>query len=150
MTDDHLSDLVDELRNFQELATTLKPSPGEIPVLPGVEIGGTSTPLKELVGGDHDASAGDAFLLQDGDHPRHRLRVHRGERFVEPEKVAIAEEGSTEGEPVALALAEIQPSIGEGGVESAPPLDRLALLWSRHRSRVGTRCRSCANCPRGG
>ncbi len=50
---DHLDGLIDELRNFQQLATTLKPSPGEIPALPGVEIGGLSMPLKELVGGDH-------------------------------------------------------------------------------------------------
>lgn len=50
---DHLEALLDELRNFQEIATTLKPSPGETPTLKGVEIGGVSTPLKELVGGDH-------------------------------------------------------------------------------------------------
>ena len=50
---DHLEGLLDELRNFQEIATTLKPSPGETPTLEGVEIGGVSTPLKELVGGDH-------------------------------------------------------------------------------------------------
>ena len=50
---DHLESLLDELRNFQEIATTLKPSPGETPTLKGVEIGGVSVPLKELVGGDH-------------------------------------------------------------------------------------------------
>lgn len=50
---DPLESLVDELRNFQELARTLKPSPGETPVLAGVDIGGVSMPLKELVGGDH-------------------------------------------------------------------------------------------------
>jgi serine phosphatase RsbU (regulator of sigma subunit) len=50
---DHLDGLSDELQNFQELATTLKPSPGEIPKLAGVDIGGISKPLKELVGGDH-------------------------------------------------------------------------------------------------
>jgi serine phosphatase RsbU (regulator of sigma subunit) len=50
---DPLDDLVDELSNFQDIATTLKPGPGEIPKLPGIDIGGISKPLKELVGGDH-------------------------------------------------------------------------------------------------
>lgn len=50
---DRLEGLDDELQNFQEIATTLKPSPGGIPSLEGVDIGGISTPLKELVGGDH-------------------------------------------------------------------------------------------------
>ena len=51
--EDHLDGLSDELQNFQELATTLKPSPGGTPKLAGVDIGGISNPLKELVGGDH-------------------------------------------------------------------------------------------------
>lgn len=50
---DPVDALLDELRNFQEIATTLKPSPGEIPSLGGIQIGGISAPLKELVGGDH-------------------------------------------------------------------------------------------------
>lgn len=50
---DHRESLLDELRNFQEIATTLKPSPGEIPRLAGVDIGGISIPFKEPVGGDH-------------------------------------------------------------------------------------------------
>ena len=50
---DHFEDLAGELRNFQEIATTLKPSSGEIPKLEGIDIGGISKPLKELVGGDH-------------------------------------------------------------------------------------------------
>ena len=50
---DHLEGLLDELQNFQEIATTLKPSSGEIPTLEGVDIGAVSCPLKELVGGDH-------------------------------------------------------------------------------------------------
>lgn len=51
--EEHLEDPLDELQNFQEIATTLKPSPGEVPLLAGVDIGGISLPLKELVGGDH-------------------------------------------------------------------------------------------------
>lgn len=45
--------LADELKNFQEIAQVLKPSPGAIPQLPGVDIGGLSLPLREVVGGDH-------------------------------------------------------------------------------------------------
>lgn len=50
---EHSDGLADELQNFQELAETLKPSPGEIPSLEGIDIGGISVPFKELVGGDH-------------------------------------------------------------------------------------------------
>lgn len=50
---EHIEDLVAELRNFQEIATVLRPDPGAVPKLAGVDIGGSSKPLKELVGGDH-------------------------------------------------------------------------------------------------
>jgi serine phosphatase RsbU (regulator of sigma subunit) len=50
---DPFDELLDELRNFQDIAKTLKPSPGGIPKLSGIDIGGISIPLKELVGGDH-------------------------------------------------------------------------------------------------
>jgi len=46
--------LADELGNFQEIARHLKPSPGEIPKLRGVEIAGLSMPLRNaMIGGDH-------------------------------------------------------------------------------------------------
>jgi serine phosphatase RsbU (regulator of sigma subunit) len=46
--------LADELGNFHEIARHLKPSPGEIPRLLGVEIAGLSLPLKDaMIGGDH-------------------------------------------------------------------------------------------------
>jgi serine phosphatase RsbU (regulator of sigma subunit) len=45
--------LEDELRNFQEIASYLNPSPGEIPDLKGIEICGLSMPLKDVIGGDH-------------------------------------------------------------------------------------------------
>lgn len=45
--------LKDELQNFQEIASYLNPSPGEIPKLKGVEICGLSMPLKAVIGGDH-------------------------------------------------------------------------------------------------
>ena len=50
---EHLEGLDDELKNFLEIAATLKPSPGGIPLLAGVDIGGLSTPFKDRVGGDH-------------------------------------------------------------------------------------------------
>jgi serine phosphatase RsbU (regulator of sigma subunit) len=45
--------LADELRNFEEIARLLKPSPGDIPRLRGVDIHGLSLPLQGAVGGDH-------------------------------------------------------------------------------------------------
>ena len=45
--------LADELRNFQEIARHIRPSPGEIPRLAGIEIAGLSMPLRDVVGGDH-------------------------------------------------------------------------------------------------
>jgi len=46
-------DLADELRNFQEIARALRPSPGEIPCLKGIDIAGITLPLKAVIGGDH-------------------------------------------------------------------------------------------------
>jgi serine phosphatase RsbU (regulator of sigma subunit) len=46
-------ELAEELHNFQEIARFLKPSPGEVPRLSGVEFCGFSLPLREVVGGDH-------------------------------------------------------------------------------------------------
>jgi len=46
-------DLVDELRNFQEIAGVLKPSPGKVPMVQGVDIHNVSMPLKGGIGGDH-------------------------------------------------------------------------------------------------
>ena len=43
----------DELRNFEEIARYLNPSPGEIPRLENVDIAGLSMPLRSLIGGDH-------------------------------------------------------------------------------------------------
>jgi len=45
--------LNDELENFQELTAVIKPSPGAIPTLPGIDIGAASLPLKGAAGGDH-------------------------------------------------------------------------------------------------
>jgi serine phosphatase RsbU (regulator of sigma subunit) len=45
--------LVLELQNFQEIARYLRPSPGEIPSLPGIDIYGFSRPLCGVLGGDH-------------------------------------------------------------------------------------------------
>jgi serine phosphatase RsbU (regulator of sigma subunit) len=48
----HLN-ITDELKNFQRIARNIKPSPGEIPSLPGIDIYGQTTPLNGDIGGDH-------------------------------------------------------------------------------------------------
>ena len=45
--------LAEELQNFQQLALAFKPSSGSIPRLSGVDIHGTSLPLRDRIGGDH-------------------------------------------------------------------------------------------------
>jgi serine phosphatase RsbU (regulator of sigma subunit) len=45
--------LIEELENFQRIARSLKPGPGEIPRLEGIDVHGISRPLKSIVGGDH-------------------------------------------------------------------------------------------------
>jgi serine phosphatase RsbU (regulator of sigma subunit) len=46
-------ELLSELENFQEIASYLKPRPGEIPTLPGIDVYGETIPLNGVVGGDH-------------------------------------------------------------------------------------------------
>lgn len=46
-------DAADELDNFREIAAVLRPSPGGIPLLEGVDIYGLSIPLQQDTGGDH-------------------------------------------------------------------------------------------------
>ncbi|MBK7047563.1 MAG: serine/threonine-protein phosphatase [bacterium] len=59
MTDHHLpalgpdGDLARELENFQQIASSVLPPPGEIPRLPGLDIHGRMLPLNGIVGGDH-------------------------------------------------------------------------------------------------
>jgi serine phosphatase RsbU (regulator of sigma subunit) len=48
-----VNDLTDELDNFWEIARHLKPSPGEIPAIEGIDIAGLSMPLAGMIGGDH-------------------------------------------------------------------------------------------------
>lgn len=45
--------LMGELDNFQDIARYVKPLPGEIPMLNGVDIYGETIPLNGIVGGDH-------------------------------------------------------------------------------------------------
>jgi len=47
--------LADELRNFHEVAQFLRPSPGDIPRIPGLELACLTLPLHDVVGGDHVA-----------------------------------------------------------------------------------------------
>ncbi len=59
MTDHHLpadrpeDELARELENFQQIASSVLPPPGEIPRLPGLDIDGRLLPLNGVVGGDH-------------------------------------------------------------------------------------------------
>ncbi len=48
-----LNHLQEELENFEEIALQLKPEPGEIPKLPGIDVFGTTIPLVGAIGGDH-------------------------------------------------------------------------------------------------
>lgn len=50
---DRLNFLADELDNFAEIMKVLKPSPGERPYLPGIDIDAVSMPLNGTIGGDH-------------------------------------------------------------------------------------------------
>jgi serine phosphatase RsbU (regulator of sigma subunit) len=45
--------LADELRNFREVARFLRPSPGDVPRIPGLDLAYLSLPLHDVVGGDH-------------------------------------------------------------------------------------------------
>lgn len=47
------ADLARELENFQQIASSVLPPPGEIPRLPGLDIDGRLWPLNGIVGGDH-------------------------------------------------------------------------------------------------
>ena len=45
--------LQSELKNFQEIAKKIKPSSGDIPKIPGIELYGEVIPFNGIVGGDH-------------------------------------------------------------------------------------------------
>jgi serine phosphatase RsbU (regulator of sigma subunit) len=46
-------DTVAEIENFEQIASYLIPSPGDIPSLAGIDIYGRSLPLNGIIGGDH-------------------------------------------------------------------------------------------------
>lgn len=50
---DPLALLTGELKNFQEIAKHIKPLPGEIPALEGIDVFGETIPLNGFAGGDH-------------------------------------------------------------------------------------------------
>lgn len=50
---DSVRKLTGELDNFQDIVRYIKPPPGEIPELNGIDVYGESVPLNGLVGGDH-------------------------------------------------------------------------------------------------
>lgn len=45
--------LADELRNFRDVAQFLRPSPGDVPRIDGLDLACLSLPLHDVVGGDH-------------------------------------------------------------------------------------------------
>lgn len=45
--------LLEELKNFQDIARFIKPNSGEIPEIPGIDIYGEVIPYNGVVGGDH-------------------------------------------------------------------------------------------------
>jgi serine phosphatase RsbU (regulator of sigma subunit) len=45
--------LADELRNFEEVAQFLRPSPGDLPQIEGLDLASLTLPLHDIVGGDH-------------------------------------------------------------------------------------------------
>jgi serine phosphatase RsbU (regulator of sigma subunit) len=48
-----LEHLTRELENFQDIARYLLPQPGEVPRLHGIDVWGSTSPLRGSVGGDH-------------------------------------------------------------------------------------------------
>jgi serine phosphatase RsbU (regulator of sigma subunit) len=50
---DLLTELTDELKNFENIAGHLLPQPGEVPRLHGIDIFGSTIALNGVVGGDH-------------------------------------------------------------------------------------------------
>ncbi len=48
-----LIDEKSEIINFQKIAQNIRPNPGEIPAIPGLDIYGETIPLLDEVGGDH-------------------------------------------------------------------------------------------------
>src|SRR2546428_4159787 len=51
--EDLLSELTEELKNFENIARELLPQPGEVPKLHGIDIFGGTLALNGVVGGDH-------------------------------------------------------------------------------------------------
>lgn len=51
--DEKLRFFENELKNFQDIAVCIKPSPGDIPSLQGIDIAGEVIPYNRVIGGDH-------------------------------------------------------------------------------------------------
>ncbi len=45
--------LKSEIKNFEDIAARIKPSAGDVPEIPGIEIYGEEVPYNKVVGGDH-------------------------------------------------------------------------------------------------
>ncbi len=53
MSEIQVEQLTGELDNFQDIASYIKPRPGDVPRLDGIDIYGETLPLNGVVGGDH-------------------------------------------------------------------------------------------------
>jgi serine phosphatase RsbU (regulator of sigma subunit) len=49
----YIATLTDELENFRSIAENIKPSPGDVPQIAGIDISGETHPLNGVIGGDH-------------------------------------------------------------------------------------------------
>jgi len=81
----HFNRLKSELRNFEEIASQVKPDPGDIPCLNGIDIAGESIPLNGKVGGDH------IIYLDFNKRYDLNARIREAERSGRPEVVRMLE-----------------------------------------------------------
>jgi len=83
---DQLRQLTEEIENFNQIALRLKPAPGEVPRLAGIDVSGVMIPLAGLIGGDH--------IIYVDFKQRHDLdaRIARAQKNGQPQIAARLEE----------------------------------------------------------
>ena len=85
-SDDRFFRLQKELENFEGIVHLLKPTPGEIPVIPGIDISGVVRPQVEPCGGDH------IIYLDFNKRYDLDIRIDRAKRRNQPEVAGHLEE----------------------------------------------------------
>ncbi len=57
MSEENMQEIIkslnEEISNFQDIAAEIKPLPGEVPSIPGIDIYGETIPYRGKIGGDH-------------------------------------------------------------------------------------------------